>query len=36
MEGGELTIEWRRSDSHILMTGPYTYDDCGEINIELI
>jgi diaminopimelate epimerase len=26
LPGGELLIEWRQSDDHILMTGPVAYD----------
>lgn len=26
LPGGNLTIEWRRADGHILMTGPWTLD----------
>ncbi len=28
-EGGELTIEWRESDDHVLMTGPVAVDFAG-------
>ena len=26
LPGGDLTIEWRRSDDHVLMTGPVEYE----------
>ena len=26
LPGGALTIEWRESDGHVIMTGPVTYD----------
>ena len=26
LAGGDLTIEWRRSDDHVLMTGPVEYE----------
>lgn len=25
MDGGPLTLEWRETDGHVLMTGPYAY-----------
>jgi diaminopimelate epimerase len=31
LPGGDLTIEWRESDKHILMTGPVSYDYEGEL-----
>ena len=33
LDGGTLTIEWRESDGHILMTGPATLAYRGEIEI---
>jgi diaminopimelate epimerase len=33
MDGGDLLIEWRESDHHVLMTGPATFVFDGEINI---
>jgi diaminopimelate epimerase len=30
MDGGPLTLEWRESDSHVLMTGPVAYVFEGE------
>jgi diaminopimelate epimerase len=29
MDGGELIIEWRESDGHVLMTGPVAFDFAG-------
>jgi diaminopimelate epimerase len=26
LPGGELTIEWRESDGHVLMTGPVEFE----------
>jgi diaminopimelate epimerase len=26
LPGGDLLIEWRENDGHILMTGPYALD----------
>jgi diaminopimelate epimerase len=31
LPGGELFIEWRKSDDHILMTGPFAYEFEGEL-----
>ena len=31
MNGGELQIEWRESDDHVLMTGPATLEFTGEL-----
>ena len=33
MDGGELDIEWRETDNHVLMTGPATFVYDGEIEI---
>ena len=33
MDGGDLLIEWRESDHHVLMTGPATFVFDGEIKI---
>jgi diaminopimelate epimerase len=35
LPGGDLLIEWRESDGHILMTGPYALDFEGELPPEL-
>ena len=29
--GGPLTIDWRESDSHVLMTGPWSLDGVGTL-----
>ncbi|WP_375207458.1 diaminopimelate epimerase [Hyphococcus sp.] len=29
LDGGDLAIEWRESDNHIIMTGPITLEDEG-------
>ncbi len=33
LDGGALTIEWRESDSHILMTGPATLSFKGDVDL---
>jgi len=33
LDGGELTIDWRESDDHILMTGPTRFSFAGEVDI---
>jgi diaminopimelate epimerase len=33
LDGGALTIEWRESDGHILMTGPATLSFKGDIDL---
>ena len=33
LDGGELEIEWRESDNHVLMTGPVAESFRGEIEI---
>jgi diaminopimelate epimerase len=33
LDGGALTIEWRKSDGHILMTGPATLSFKGDIDL---
>jgi diaminopimelate epimerase len=33
LDGGELVIEWRESDGHVLMTGPVDFSFGGEVNI---
>ena len=35
LPGGDLLIEWRGSDGHILMTGPYALDYEGTLPAEL-
>ena len=31
MNGGELTVEWREEDDHVLMTGPVTLEFTGNL-----
>ena len=33
MDGGVLSIEWRESDNHVLMTGPAEFVFDGEIDV---
>jgi diaminopimelate epimerase len=35
LPGGDLLIEWREADGHILMTGPYALDYEGTLPAEL-
>jgi diaminopimelate epimerase len=35
LPGGDLLIEWREGDGHILMTGPYALDFEGTLPAEL-
>ena len=32
MDGGELVIEWRESDNHVLMTGPVAFEFAGTLD----
>ena len=32
LPGGELTIEWRASDNHVLMTGPVEFEFAGKFD----
>ena len=34
LDGGELEIDWREADDHILMTGPVGFSFGGEVNIK--
>jgi diaminopimelate epimerase len=36
LPGGDLLIEWRESDGHILMTGPYALDYEGVLPVALL
>jgi diaminopimelate epimerase len=36
LPGGDLSIEWRESDGHILMTGPYALDFEGALPADLL
>lgn len=33
MDGGTLSVEWRRSDNHVYMTGPATFVFDGEVEM---
>ncbi len=35
LPGGELLIDWRESDDHVLMTGPAEYEYAGRFNAAL-
>jgi diaminopimelate epimerase len=35
LPGGDLLIEWRESDGHILMTGPFSFDGEGTLPSDL-
>lgn len=35
LPGGELTIEWRASDDHVLMTGPVAFEFAGTFDAAL-
>jgi diaminopimelate epimerase len=32
LPGGDLMIEWRESDDHVLMTGPVEYEHTGHFD----
>src|SRR5579884_2096808 len=34
--GGDLTIDWRESDDHVLMTGPVEYERSGSFDAALL
>jgi diaminopimelate epimerase len=36
LDGGELEIEWRESDDHVLMTGPVSFSFGGEVDINAL
>jgi diaminopimelate epimerase len=36
LPGGDLDIEWRQSDDHMLMTGPVAYEFTGTLPDDLI
>jgi diaminopimelate epimerase len=36
LPGGDLVIDWRDADDHILMTGPFALDYQGTIPPELL
>ena len=33
LDGGDLEIEWRESDGHVLMTGPAGFSFAGEADL---
>jgi diaminopimelate epimerase len=35
LPGGELAVEWRKSDDHVLMTGPVAYEHKGRFDAAL-
>jgi diaminopimelate epimerase len=35
LPGGELAIEWRESDDHVLMTGPVEFEHKGRFDAAL-
>jgi len=36
LDGGELEIDWREGDDHVLMTGPVGFSFGGEVNINAL
>ena len=36
LDGGELEIDWRESDGHVLMTGPIAFSFGGEVNLKAL
>jgi len=36
LDGGELQIEWRESDNHVLMTGPARFSFAGEADLDAL
>ena len=36
LPGGDLAIEWRESDDHVLMTGPVEYEHRGRFDAALL
>jgi diaminopimelate epimerase len=35
LPGGELTIDWRERDDHVLMTGPVAFEFDGRFDASL-
>jgi diaminopimelate epimerase len=31
LDGGELQVEWRESDNHVIMTGPLEVEGTGTL-----
>ncbi len=36
LDGGELQVEWRESDDHVLMTGPAKFSFGGEVDLKAL
>ena len=36
LEGGDLEIEWREEDDHVLMTGPVGFSFAGEVDVKAL
>jgi diaminopimelate epimerase len=36
LPGGDLIVEWRSADDHMLMTGPFAYEFEGELPLHLL
>jgi diaminopimelate epimerase len=36
LDGGEIEIEWRESDDHVLMTGPIAFSFGGEVDVNAL
>ena len=36
LDGGELAVEWRESDDHVLMTGPAKFSFAGEVDLKAL
>ena len=36
MDGGELIIDWRESDNHVLMTGPVELEYSGALDLDTV
>jgi diaminopimelate epimerase len=36
LDGGELQIEWRETDNHVLMTGPARFSFAGETDLSAL
>jgi len=36
LPGGDLAIEWRKADDHVLMTGPVEYERKGRFDAALV
>jgi diaminopimelate epimerase len=36
LDGGDLQIEWREADDHVLMTGPVGFSFAGEVDVKAL